>query len=184
MLVSYTSTPTLDDIITVADLKTYARVDTDADDTLIEAMRDAAIDYIESHCNIRLGDVGALGYIDTFYPTRFPVGPVTAITSVHYINTSNVLTELASSKYYYEFANGTGRIAFHDVPDLYSYALNRIKITFTVGYAEADVPKGILQAIRLLVAHYYENRMTVAIGRTANDVPLTVSSLLSQFRVL
>jgi uncharacterized phiE125 gp8 family phage protein len=184
MLITYTSTPTLDNVISIAELKSYARVDASDDDALITSLRDAAINYIESHCDIRIGAVEALGYIDTFYPVRFPVGPVSAITRVDYINSSNVLTELPATSYYQEFVNGQGRINWVNSPSLYSYSYNRIKITFSVGYAEASVPEAILHAIRLLVAHFYENRMTVAIGRQANDVPMTVSSLLSQYRKL
>ncbi|MFZ9080838.1 MAG: head-tail connector protein, partial [Alphaproteobacteria bacterium] len=75
MTVEITGTPTLDSVITVADLKSHLRVDHSDEDTLIEAYRDAAIKWIEDYCNTRLGDVTAVGYLDYFKPSRFPIGP-------------------------------------------------------------------------------------------------------------
>tara|TARA_R110001606_G_scaffold116277_2_gene245168 strand:- start:3941 stop:4495 length:555 start_codon:yes stop_codon:yes gene_type:complete len=184
MLVKTTSNPTLDDVISVADLKTFCRVDGTAEDTLVSNFRDAAISYIESACNIRIGDVTAEGYLDQFEPTSFPFGPVSAISSVEYLNQSNVLTTLPASKYYFEIDGSAGRMNFLNYPTVYSYALNRVKINFTVGYPEAEVPQGILQAIRILVAHYYENRQPSVVGKTVNAVPYSVDALLNNFRVL
>lgn len=184
MLVKYTSNPTLDDVISVADLKTFCRVDGSAEDSIISSMRDAAIGYAESACNIRIGQVSAEGYLDQFLPARFPTGPVVSISSVEYLNQSNVLTTLPTSQYYYEIDGSGGRINWYNYPSLYSYAMNRVKINFTVGYAAADVPEGILHAIRILVAHYYENRQAAVVGKTVNEVPYSVDSLLSKYRVL
>ena len=80
MTVEITGTPDLDSIITVAQLKEHLRVDHTDEDTLIEALRDAAIAWIEDVCNTRLGDVSAVGYIDYFYNVRFPIGPVNSIS--------------------------------------------------------------------------------------------------------
>jgi uncharacterized phiE125 gp8 family phage protein len=184
MLVKYTSNPSLDDVISVADLKTFCRVDGSSEDTLISSMRDAAIEYVESACNVRIGDVTAEGYLDKFEPARFPTGPVVSISSVEYLNQSNVLTTLPTNQYYYEIDGSGGRINWYNYPSLYSYALNRVKINFTVGYTEADVPEAILHAIRIFVAHMYENRQAVVVGKTANAVPYSVDSLLSKYRVL
>ena len=84
MTIEITSSPTLDSIITVAQLKENLRVDHTDEDTLIEALRDAAISWIEDYCNTRLGDVTAVGYLDSFHGQRFPVGPVNSIASVTY----------------------------------------------------------------------------------------------------
>lgn len=61
-----------------------------------------------------------------------------------------------------------------------------IEIDFEAGYgtARADVPEPLRQAIRLLVAHWYENRGLVAIGHEVRELPTAVSSLIGPFRVL
>jgi len=46
------------------------------------------------------------------------------------------------------------------------------------------VPEPLRQAIRLLVAHWYENRGLVAIGREIAVLPETVAALIAPYRVL
>ncbi len=64
-------------------------------------------------------------------------------------------------------------------------AIGGIEIDFTAGYGAAavDVPEPIRQALKLLVAHWYEVREPVNIGSMATRVPDTVSELLRPFRV-
>jgi uncharacterized phiE125 gp8 family phage protein len=60
-----------------------------------------------------------------------------------------------------------------------------IELDVTVGYGDAaiDVPEPLRQAIRLLVAHWYENRGLVAAG-TTTVLPSTVAVLLAPYRML
>ena len=47
-----------------------------------------------------------------------------------------------------------------------------------------DVPEPLRQAIRLLVAHWYENRGLVATGTTIAVLPATVAALIAPYRML
>jgi len=94
------------------------------------------------------------------------------------------LQTLATSKYYFEIDGNGGRINFYNYPSLYSYALNRVKINFTVGHGVDDVPEAMVQAIRILVASLYENRQAAVVGKTVSAVPYTVDSLLNKYRLL
>ena len=102
MTVTITSAPVLNDIVTVAALKEFLRVDHADEDTYITALRQVAITYVEAMTDTRLGDVTAVGYMDSFYPTRIPIGPVASISSVTYLSTANTLLTLDASKYYYD----------------------------------------------------------------------------------
>ncbi len=42
-------------IVSTNDLKTFLRVDHSDEDTLIEALRSAAIEYVQNYCNVQLG---------------------------------------------------------------------------------------------------------------------------------
>ena len=42
----------------------------------------------------------------------------------------------------------------------------------------------LLQALRMLVAHWYENRGLIAIGQTVAMMPATVNALIGSHRVL
>lgn len=63
-----------------------------------------------------------------------------------------------------------------------------IELDVTVGYGDSalDVPEPLRQAIRLLTAHWYDNRRLVAVGTTsqAGVLPQTVGALLSPYRML
>ena len=58
-----------------------------------------------------------------------------------------------------------------------------IDITAGFGDAAADVPEPLRHAIRLLAAHWYDNRGVVAAGARAT-VPSTVAALLVPYRRL
>jgi len=60
-----------------------------------------------------------------------------------------------------------------------------IEIDIAVGFGDAasDVPEPIRQAIRLLVAHWYENRAIVA-GSEAAPVPSHAAALIAPYRTL
>jgi uncharacterized phiE125 gp8 family phage protein len=61
-----------------------------------------------------------------------------------------------------------------------------IELDVTVGFADAatDVPEPLRQAIRLLVAHWYENRGLVAAADKSVVLPSTVAALIAPYRAL
>ena len=61
-----------------------------------------------------------------------------------------------------------------------------IELDVTVGYGDSapDVPEALRQAIRLLVAHWYDNRGLVAVGQQVAELPATVASLIAPYRML
>jgi uncharacterized phiE125 gp8 family phage protein len=61
-----------------------------------------------------------------------------------------------------------------------------IEIDIAAGYGDDadDVPAPLCQAIRMLVAHWYENRGVIAASGEVAAMPQSVSSLIAPFRVL
>lgn len=61
-----------------------------------------------------------------------------------------------------------------------------IEIDVAAGYgdAAADAPEPLRQAIRLLTAHWYDNRGLVAIGHETAVLPQTVAALIAPYRML
>ena len=176
-----------DTIITVADLKAHMRVTHTAEDTLISALRSAAISWIEEHCNIKLGSYTARGYLPGFYNAYIPIGPVTAITEVKYQTTADKdyatdLSTLAAGNWYTDTISQPARIAFRDYPQVYDYALMPVVVTFTAGYSTMPAP--VLQAIRLLVADMYENRQEEVIGTITTRLKFGLDALLNPFRII
>ena len=176
-----------DTIITVADLKTQLRVTHSLEDTLIGAMRSAAISWVEEHCNIKLGSYTARGYLPGFYNSRIPIGPVTAVSEVKYQVTEDTdydtdLSTLDAGLWFTDLISQPSRIAFRDVPSVYEYSLNPVVISFTAGYG--TIPAPVLQAIRLLVAHMYENRQEEVIGTITTRLKFGLEALLNPFRII
>jgi uncharacterized phiE125 gp8 family phage protein len=60
-----------------------------------------------------------------------------------------------------------------------------IELDVSVGYgdAAADVPEPLRLAIRLLVAHWYENRGVVTPGASLAPLPANVAALIAPYRV-
>ena len=176
-----------DTIITVADLKAHMRVTHTAEDTLISALRSAAISWVEEHCNIKLGSYTARGYLPGFYNSRIPIGPVTAVSEVKYQVTADTdydsdLTTLDAGLWFTDLISQPSRIAFRDVPSVYEYALNPVVVSFTAGYSTMPTP--VLQAIRLLVAHMYENRQEEITGTISTRLKFGLEALLNPFRII
>jgi uncharacterized phiE125 gp8 family phage protein len=176
-----------DTIITVADLKAHMRVTHTHEDTLISALRSAAISWVEEHCNIKLGSYTARGYLPGFYNSYIPIGPVTAISEVKYQTTADKdytddLTTLAAGNWFTDEISQPARIAFRDYPSVYEYALTPVVVTFTAGYSTMPAP--VLQAIRLLVSHLYENRQEEVAGTMTTRLKFGLEALLNPFRII
>ena len=185
MQLDFTGSVTVEDIVSLTDLKGYLRVDHTAEDTYIQNLRQSAINWVEEYCSIKLGSYTGKGYLDYFVSSTIPVGPVTALSSVDYKASSDTYTSLPTGQYYYDLESEPARIRFHNTPNLYEYALARVRVTFTVGYAESEVPAPVVQAMRMLVAHWYESRMAVvSTGAIPRSLQLGVEALLSPYRIV
>ena len=60
-----------------------------------------------------------------------------------------------------------------------------VTVTYTAGYAAGEEPQSLIQAMLLLVGHFYANREAVTLGGTSSapqEVPLAVESLCNQHR--
>lgn len=171
------------DVITLADMKLFLRVDHDDEDTTITTLGDAAVAWVEDYCNrVVRADQTARFYLDRFRPACLAYGPVTRVNSVSYYDTAGAEQTLSASKYYHErTTNDSIMLYFHDVPDLEDYNAQPVEVECVVGQAET---KQIVQAVQMLVGHWYENRRTVVTGTIATSIPFAVEALLSSQRIL
>lgn len=183
--IDYTSSATAADIIATADLKAHLRVDHNDENTLIEALRDAAIAHVENYCNVKLGDVTAVMYLDGFPMSwEIPVGPVQSIASIAYNNTTTTTQTLASTAWYADLIRRPARVSVINPPSVADYTHNGVQITCTIGYPEAEIPAPIIHAIRLIVGHYYEQRQQVVVGVSAVELPFGIHALLNPYRIV
>ncbi len=111
---------------------------------------------------------------------RPPKPPLRSITSVQYLDPAGVLQTWSSSLYVVDTANRPGRImpAFGQIWPFTLPTANAVTITYVAGYGDPKaVPRKIKKAIKLLAAHWYENREATA-GAAPVEIPLGVNALL------
>lgn len=148
--------------VTVAECKTTMRIDHTAHDTLIGNLIKACREYVETVCRRSL--------INTTYDfrlDRFPLGsielqrpPVSAVSSVKYIDLDGVEQTLSASLYHVDIYDEPPRIEPEDTwPATLSGQPNEVTIRYVAGYgaAAANVPERIRQSIIALVSDLYEN---------------------------
>lgn len=171
-------------VVSVVEAKRHLRVFHDDDDADIEAMVASAEAAIEGPTGIGVAlspQTWRLS-LDRF-PCEIivPLGPVTAVTSVGYVDANGsdatvtgLRFDLDSSPLRIWPARGTAWPSATCEP-------GAVKVTFVCGYV--DLPKDLRWAILLLVGHLYENREAVTTDLKAVDLPMGVSSILERYRV-
>lgn len=175
----------LDNVVSVAELKNFLRVEHTADDALIRHIRDAAVAYVEEYTNTAIGTATWTAYADRFVPLALPVGPVSAITSISYLATNGGTYETLGTGYYFPDLDGKpARIRFVDAPTLADDELSAVKIVFTGGFADTDVPAAIVHAIYMLTANMYEQRLPEVVGTISSATQFGIAALLAPHRII
>ena len=165
-LVTAPTTPAL----SLAEAKAHLRVDSNAEDTLIESLVTAATDMAEQQTRRALMQQTWELTLDAF-PTAFELTrvPVQSIASVKYTDTSGVEQTLDPSAYTLDTSDGYG---FAYVKQAYGTewpsAREGVKVRYVAGYADAAaVPEPIVQWIKLMVSTMFDNRETEAYSSRA-----------------
>lgn len=175
-------------IFTTAEAKDFLKVDTTADDTIIDNLVAAATESCQIYTNQYFINTVVTQYSDNwkeFYSLY--KSPVSSITHVKYYDKDDSLQTLASSNYILDDTYKPARIGIAVDGELPNVAdrINAVQVKYTVGYgtASTDVPEGIRTAIILTVGNWYENRQSVITGRTATELPLSSQYLLDQYKI-
>ena len=170
-------------VLTLADIKEFLRVDSSDEDSTITALLGAAVAWVEDYCNRSFtAGASATFHLERFRNAALAYGPVKGITEIKYDDTTGTEQTLDSSKYYMGAAtNNSTMLYFVNTPDVETYNAHPIRVKVTVGSAASDTAK---HAVKMLVAHWYENRRAVVTGTTPVQVPMAVESLLSVERII
>ena len=168
--------------VTLEEAKLHCRVDDDADDTLVEGLIAAATDYVENYTGRAIVSQTWELVLDDFSDAMmFPKGPVTAITSVKYIDADSVEQTVTSTNYTLDAASDPQwvvKASDYTWPAV-SDGVNNVIVRFVCGYA--TVPASIKQAILLLIGQWYDNRAD-ATDRPMIAMPNAVAALLTNYR--
>ena len=153
--------------VTLAQLKRNLHIDDQEDgdtaqDTYLQEILDSTIDGVQEDIGRQLARATYTMYLDNLPAAdtdlNITLGPVNAITSVKYYNSSNVLTTMAPADYQLDNIEMTGRLRFFNTYGVYPDRINSVEIEFTNGYTNAAaIPKDLVDAILLLATERYLN---------------------------
>jgi uncharacterized phiE125 gp8 family phage protein len=174
--------------VSLAEAKTHMRIDHSDDDTYITALIPAARKRIEQVTRRALIDQTWEMHLNWFPDLiEVPRPPLSSVTSITYLDDNGASQTLASSVYTVDTDSQPGRIyEAYDQSWPTTYAVPKaIKVTFVAGYgsASSDVPADLVQAVKILVAHWYENREPVAVGLSVASIPMVLDYILEDYRI-
>lgn len=170
--------------LTLAEAKAFLRVEHADDDALIAALIAGARGHVEARTRRGLITQSWRMVRDAWPPDgriAAPLAPLRQVTAARVYDLGGVARAVDTQAFIVEpetialvpwAITQPGRIA----------AGIEIDVTIGYGVAAADVPEPLRQAIRLLLAHWYENRGGVA--REGVALPANVEALLAPYRVL
>lgn len=173
----------IDEPVTLQDAKAHLRiVDDNDEDALITALITAAREYVENFTGRILVQREVTDTFGCFgWYLELNHRPVSGTPTISYLDTDGAEQELATvitSGARYPFrvypASGTSWPSFE--------TNTTITATYTAGYAEGGVPQSLVQAMLLLIEHWWGNRGAVVIGSTATEVPMAVTALCMPYR--
>ncbi len=176
--------------VSLADAKHFLRVAHDDDDDVIAALIAAARVHVEAQTRRAL-IAQTWRLVRDVWPAsgRLPVLPVPLqeVTAIRVLDTDGGLHLLDAEDFAIDRVSAPAVLAFtRGAPRVPGKLAAGIEVDIDVGYGEEpdDVPAPLRQAIRMLVAHWYENRGVIAASGEVAAMPQSVSSLIAPFRVL
>lgn len=188
--------------VTRAEAKLWARIAASltADDATVDALITAARRHIEDVTGrITVNQTWKL-ILDTWprgRAVRLPLAPLVSVTHVKVYDSAGAATTMDSADYIVDTANEPGRIVLKDDADWPSPSAglqeaNAFEVQFVAGYGAdaSSVPEELKTAVKMIVAHLYENReetQATALARTQATalarLPLGVRHLLAPYQL-
>ncbi len=200
LTLTYKTTGPATEPVTTAEAKSHAQVTASGDDTLIDSYVKAARLWAEAFTKRQL--ITAVWELrgDSFAALRdigrlwggdgrdiiVPRPPLAVVNSIAYTDSNGDAQTWSSSLYQTDLKSEPGRIKpieGESFPSTQAATYNTVVVDFDAGYGAASaVPENFKDAIRMIVAQWYEIRLPVSKMNLA-DVPNAARSLLMQDRV-
>jgi uncharacterized phiE125 gp8 family phage protein len=175
---------------TLAEAKAYLRVEHDDDDDVIAALIAGARVHVEIETRRAL-ITQSWRIVRDAWPTggRIAVlpAPLQALTAARVYRLDGTTQALDTAVFIVGAASAPAVLSFIfgalPAPDRVAAG---IELDIEAGYGDApiDVPGDLRQAIKSLVAHWYENRGLIAAGQAVAVLPASVAAMLAPYRVL
>jgi uncharacterized phiE125 gp8 family phage protein len=170
------------------DAKRFLRVEHDDDDATITALTAAARGHVEALTRRAL-ITQTWRFVRDTWPEdgrlRLRAGPVQAVVAARVHDALGQAVVFDPGVFVVEGAADTVSAPPWSLPQPgRSHAGIELDLRLGFGDAAEDVPELLRHAIRLLVAHWYENRGLVAIGQSVAMMPASVNAMIASFRAV
>ncbi len=193
--------------VSIAEQKSQMKVTYNSEDSLIGGFIMAARQLIENLTGIRMMEQSCQLLLDGFPCSRsddglmhrqnhlhgrqivFPVAPVSAVSEVRYLDRAGGSHLFPADQYLVDCDSIPGRIILKESaswPHWDLAAAQSVVISFTAGYGDEakDVPEPLRLAVKLLAAHYFNNREAVIVAGgtlTVQELPLGIQQLITPY---
>ena len=171
--------------VTLAEAKTWLRVDDSAEDDLISALITSARLVLEAASRtLFIEQTWRLVYDS--WPSGgilpIPLAPLRTLDALRVFDANNVAQNVPAADYVLDSAPMAARIYFVAAPPPPARPVAGIEAQLTLGYGASaeDVPAPLRQAIKMLAARWYENRGDAAADATG--LPGEITALITPFR--
>jgi len=192
--------------ITLSEAKAHLRVDTGAEDSLIETLIRVARQHVEEVTSRALITQTLAYSVDDFLGSLYinhpweeylgykdnslilPRPPLQSVDNIEYVDTQGAMQTLDASIYRVDAVSEAARIteAEAETWPTTDSVTNAVTITYVAGYGDnpADVPAPLRHAMLMMIGHFYENREEAVVGTTARQLPMAVNALIAPYRVM
>lgn len=187
-----TQTQPLVEPVSLAEAKAHCRIDSDNDDFYLMSLITAAREWVETYMDEALIHQQLVMRLDGFpaeielpRPPMATSGTSTAVSVTYTSDQSGATAELSSSSYRVDRDTKPGVIRnnYGGAWPGHLTDYNSITVTWWAGRGDSgqSVPRGVRNAILMLVGHWFERRLAADSG-SLNDIPYGAKALLDAHR--
>ncbi|WP_027949866.1 head-tail connector protein [Haliea salexigens] len=175
--------------VTVSECKRDLRIFDQSSDPHIAEIIKEVVDYLDGPD----GAIGralvtqewALSMRDFYTVIDVPLTPVQSIESISYFDTENATQSFDVASYFLHSDNDQAHIELvpgASMPGVYDRP-DAVSIVFKAGYGDTaqDVPASIRRAMRILVAHWFDNPVVYS-SSSVNAMPMSAEALIAIHR--
>lgn len=177
--------------LTLAQVKSWERIDHSADEDDLNALIKAARLRIEGDTSRALVNKSFALTLDKVPANNIitlPIGPLSSVTSIKSYATDDTESTVATSVYRVDTSSVPGRIVLKD-GQVWPTGLRRqnaLSIVFVSGYGATaasitDTP--LMMAMRMLIEHWYGNRGAVVVGAVTKEIELGYEFLIRDYKI-
>lgn len=185
-------TPVKEEVLNIVDAKKHINLEVDFtdDDGYIGDLITTAREYCEDYTHRAIGTQTFELILDCFPQEKdyieLPWSPLQKINSFVFKNSEGIVETVDSEIYFVDTDFKPGKICLNYNrywPMYIPLPYASVKINFDAGHTTNDVPKRIIQAMKLLIGHWYEHREQVSTARKIENIPFGVDNLLWPLKV-